>query len=415
MAKIIDRKIGTEEIIKETGGRYPLYVTITNGNNTGIDSDHPEYYRFDYASPQISQVMPNISDVLSGDKGVGYFINMVLESRNIKSDLKKATVSVDGDPSKVLLRMPNGMEIKAGVANFDWSVCQILKALNVVYSIFDGSIELSDGMLRPDHGKNLPSTITKDLAIMEKVGNINIGSKEVLGSFFVNGNTINFSPTKLGSDKVNSHIILANLPSIPNLSSCSVNGILLIFGCKNLDFNSLPKSIDGTLNLAGNDLQKLGNLPDVTGDIILAGNPNLDLMSCENSPKIGGNLLISEAVLQKAAVEDKEDTESKGKLADSNEFMKKLKEKYKVGGEIKAIRDDEALKLARRSTERYEIGISEPELGNWASLAMAFTQEEFGLLGTAAVKGIYKLLTGKSMAKAKDKDTAVKSMFGADK
>lgn len=415
MAKIIDRKIEIEEIIKETGGRYPLYVTITNGNNTGIDNEHPEYYRFDYASPQISQIMPDISDVLNGDKGIGYFINLVLESRNIKSDLKKASVSMDGDPSQVLLRMPNGMEIKAGVANFDWSVCQILKALNVVYSMFDGSIELTDSKLRSDHGKSLPSVITKDLAVMESVGNISIGSKEVLGNFFANGNTLNFSPTKLGSDKVNSHIILANLPSLPNLSSCSINGILLIFGCKNFDFNSLPKSIDGTLNLAGNNLQKLGALPDVTGDMVLAGNPNLDLMSCENSPKIDGNLLVSKACLQKAAVEDKEETEKKSKLADSDDFAKKLKEKYRVGGEIKAVEDDEALKMARRSTERYEIGISEPELGNWGSLGMAFVQDNFGLLGTAAVKGIYKLLTGKSMAKAKSGDDAVKGILGLNK
>ncbi|MFA5543811.1 MAG: hypothetical protein WDA47_08535 [Bacilli bacterium] len=412
MAKIIEKYIGMEEIISETGGRYPLYVKITNGNDIGADDDYPGLYRFDYASPQISQIMQSIGDAKTSNpdnKGVGRFIGLVLESRNIKSGQKNASVSVPGNPSQVLLKLPDGTEYKKGVANFDRSVCHILKALNIVYATFNGSIEITDKTLQPMHGECLPLSISNDLAIISGAKLLNISTTEILGSFYVSDTLLNWKPKKIGSDKSKCQFIFANLGKIPDLSGTAVTGLLSIWACSNLDFAFLPKSINGTLNLAGNHLTKLGNLPDVTNDMILAGNSDIDLLSCPNLPKIGGDLIISEDYFKQNEIEYKGK-----KVTDPEAILDILAQKFRVSGEIRGVTNKEALRISKVAADRYVVGVTKPELGDWASIGMAFTEKHFGTLGTSAVKSIYKMLTGRKMATPKSRRKAIANITGSD-
>lgn len=387
MAIQIVESIGIEDIIKSTGGgKFPIYVKITNGNNNGADPTMPHLYRFEYDAPELSQIA-GMEKLCVGfkDPGISYFVALVFRSRNIEPDINEAKCLEKSSPGKMLVRLPRGIEFKSGVGTFDRSVLRLLsKIMASGYSKFIGNIEIVGSFgsdLKADMALFLPGVVYGDMFFDQLSKNHSVpitpNTTEIRGTFKSDSlDFANWSPKLIGKNKDVDAVVIEDCKSIPNFQNCKIEGSMILNDC-DIDFARLPKKLPATLSMTGCNLKLLGEIPDVGNDLILSGNPDIDILSVKNRPTIDGDLIVSEKVLKTGSVTRDE-----------------IKNKYNIKGEIKELDDNKAKRNSHSMSGKYEIGLNKPKPSELANMAMDVVDDLFGLAGSTVAKTVYKGVTG---------------------
>lgn len=357
--KIVESSSFSELMRLSSNGQDPLYIPITNGDNSGADPAHPDHYRLDIMAPELDQIAGHFNEK-NRDEGVRNFISMVFRSRNIEfTGSGNAKCSEPSLSDREMLRLPNGGSVWEGSGTFDFYVLRLCYNAKLKIANFKGNVTASG-----DFGSSiraylldfLPENIDGNL-FFNGTGQASIKVAEVSGSCWADGVDFDWSPQVLGTS-INDWACFYRSNSIPNLSGTRIGGNLVIQECS-VDDSRLPAKVQGHCVLNFCKLNKVGRLPVTGGNLDLSGNPNLDLGNAVG--KIGGNLLLPTEVIS-----DKTITEEQ------------LRRRLSVQGEVVSVEDSKVKRMPKSKKLKGPNAIQR--------MAMDFVQEFFGSLGVWAVK-----------------------------
>lgn len=357
--KIVESSSFSELMRLSNDGQDPLYIPITNGDNSGADPAHPDHYRLDIMAPELDQIAGHFNEK-NRDEGVRNFISMVFRSRNIEfTGSGNAKCSEPSLSDRELLRLPNGGSVWEGSGTFDFYVLRLCYNAKLKITNFKGNVTASG-----DFGSSiraylldfLPENIDGNL-FFNGTGQASIKVAEVSGSCWADGVDFDWSPQVLGTS-TSDWACFYRSNSIPNLAGTRIGGNLVIQECS-VDDSRLPAKVQGHCVLNFCKLSKVGRLPVTGGNLDLSGNPNLDLGNAVG--KIGGNLLLPTEVIS-----DKTVTEEQ------------LRRRLSVQGEVVSVEDSKVKRMPKGKKPKGPNAIQR--------MAMDFVQEFFGSLGVWAVK-----------------------------
>lgn len=375
--KIVESSSFSELMSLSNNGQDPLYIPITNGDNSGADPAHPEYYRLDIMAPELNQIANHFNEKTK-DEGVRNFISMVFRSRNIEfTGGGNAKCSEPSRSDRELLQLPNGGSVWEGSGTFDFYVLRLCYSAKLKIINFKGNVTATG-----DFGSSvgdylldfLPENIDGNL-FFNGTGKAAIKIAEVSGSCWADGVDFEWTPQVLGTS-TNEWACFYRAASIPNLSGTRIGGNLVLQEC-NVDESRLPARVQGHCVVNFCKLDKVRRLPATGGNLDLSGNPNLNLDNAVG--KVGGNLLLPAEVIS-----DKTITEEQ------------LRRRISVQGEIVSVEDNKVKRIPKSKKPKGPNAIQQ--------LTMNFVQEFFGDLGVWAVKAAGKVI--KSLfAKGVEKET----------
>ena len=357
--KIVESSSFSELMRLSSGGQDPLYIPITNGDNSGADPTHPDYYRLDIMAPELDQIAGHFNEK-NRDEGVRNFISMVFRSRNIEfTGSGNAKCSEPSLSDRELLRLPNGGSVWEGSGTFDFYVLRLCYSAKLKITNFKGNVTASG-----DFGSSiraylldfLPENVDGNL-FFNGTGQASIKVAEVSGSCWADGVDFDWSPQVLGTS-INDWACFYRSNSIPNLAGTRIGGNLVIQECS-VDGSRLPAKVQGHCVLNFCRLSKVGRLPVTGGNLDLSGNPNLDLSNAVG--KVGGNLLLPTEVISDRTVTEEQ-----------------LRRRVSVQGEIASVEDSKVKRMPKGKKPKGPNAIQR--------MAMDFVQEFFGSLGVWAVK-----------------------------
>ena len=375
--KIVESSSFSELMKLSNNGQDPLYIPITNGDNSGADPAHPDYYRLDIMAPELSQIANHFNEKTK-DEGVRNFISMVFRSRNIEfTGSGNAKCSEPSRSDRELLQLPNGGSVWEGSGTFDFYVLRLCYSAKLKITNFNGNVTATG-----DFGSSvgdylldfLPENIDGNL-YFNGTGRAALKVAEVSGSCWADGVDFEWTPQILGAS-ANSWICFYRSSSIPNLAATRIGGNLVIQEC-DVNESRLPTKVQGHCVINFCKLGKMGRLPITGGNLDLSGNPALDLGNATG--KVGGNLLVPSEVIS-----DKTITEEQ------------LRRRISVQGEIVSVEDSKVKRMPKSRKPKGPNAIQQ--------LAMDFVQEFFGSLGVWLVK-----TAGKAIKSLFTKDVKVET------